>query len=207
VAVIEARVTVSCRGHWRLKASYHHNHLFIVTAVAVCQALNLAAIPAKAAALARAVRVQMVPWLVLLGLLTLPSAVHGSSNTVWVSVLTGAATPAAMCTPCTRQLLLQPCTHFASSTLCRGLAQCAAPHLTQVTCGSTIKLVHDASKSRLHAPEVQYSRGSQQNIATAVPQDDSGQSYWVVHGTLVSICTCALLMHTRAHVHRQCYTK
>jgi len=57
-----------------------------------------------------------------------------------------------------------------------------------VTCGSTIKLAHSASKARLHSHEVAYSRGSQQQSVTGFPSSDDSQSYWVVHGTKEDPC-------------------
>jgi dolichyl-phosphate-mannose--protein O-mannosyl transferase len=56
----------------------------------------------------------------------------------------------------------------------------------QVTCGSTIKLMHVPTKFRLHSHEVAYSRGSQQQSVTAYPTGDDGNSLWVVLGTPVS---------------------
>ena len=57
---------------------------------------------------------------------------------------------------------------------------------TQVTCGSTVKLAHDSSTFRLHSHQVSYSRGSQQQSVTAFPESDDANSYWIVHGTVVS---------------------
>lgn len=57
----------------------------------------------------------------------------------------------------------------------------------QVTCGSTIKLAHAVSDARLHSHEVQYSRGSQQQSVTGFPESGDAGSYWVVHGSVVSM--------------------
>lgn len=56
----------------------------------------------------------------------------------------------------------------------------------QVTCGSTIKLVHSPTGARLHSHGVAYSRGSQQQSVTGYPDSENSQSYWIVHGTKVS---------------------
>lgn len=61
-----------------------------------------------------------------------------------------------------------------------------SPVCTQVTCGSTIKLVHSTSNARLHSHGVAYSRGSQQQSVTGYPDSENAQSYWIVHGTVVS---------------------
>ena len=63
----------------------------------------------------------------------------------------------------------------------------------QVTCGSTIKLQHIATKARLHSHQVAYSRGSQQQSVTGFPEGDDGNSLWLVQGTAVS----------RSHHHAQ----
>lgn len=62
----------------------------------------------------------------------------------------------------------------------------------QVTCGSTIKLAHDATEFRLHSHAVSYSRGSQQQSVTAFPDGDDANSYWTVHGPTVRgvFCCC-----------------
>lgn len=51
-----------------------------------------------------------------------------------------------------------------------------------VTCGSSIKLQHVATRFRLHSHEVSYSRGSQQQSVTAYPTGDDANSMWIVHG-------------------------
>jgi dolichyl-phosphate-mannose--protein O-mannosyl transferase len=51
--------------------------------------------------------------------------------------------------------------------------------LSQVTCGSVIKLMHERSKYRLHSHEVAYGSGSGQQSVTAFPTGDDSNSYWV----------------------------
>ncbi len=46
-----------------------------------------------------------------------------------------------------------------------------------VTCASTVKLSHAATKVRLHSHEVSYSRGSQQQSVTGFPTGDDANSY------------------------------
>ncbi|OWZ17698.1 Stromal cell-derived factor 2 precursor [Phytophthora megakarya] len=49
-----------------------------------------------------------------------------------------------------------------------------------VTCGSSIKLVHEASRYRLHSHEIQYGGGSgQQSVTTHMARNDVN-SYWLV---------------------------
>lgn len=57
----------------------------------------------------------------------------------------------------------------------------------QVTCGSSIKLQHIATKARLHSHQVAYSRGSQQQSVTGFPEGDDGNSLWLVQGPVVSV--------------------
>ena len=71
--------------------------------------------------------------------------------------------------------------HFAHTT---------ATH-QKVTCGSTIKLAHAATGTRLHSHEVSYSRGSQQQSVTGFPASDNAGSYWSVVGTQVCARVCA----------------
>ncbi|KAH9099826.1 hypothetical protein Ae201684P_018835 [Aphanomyces euteiches] len=49
-----------------------------------------------------------------------------------------------------------------------------------VTCGSTIKLVHEESRFRLHSHEVNYGTGSGQQSVTAHGSQDDFNSYWLV---------------------------
>jgi hypothetical protein len=65
--------------------------------------------------------------------------------------------------------------------------------VVQVTCGSTIKLVHSSSGARLHSHGVAYSRGSQQQSVTGYPDSENSQSYWIVHGAVVSQGPCVSL--------------
>ncbi|PNW73764.1 hypothetical protein CHLRE_13g571750v5 [Chlamydomonas reinhardtii] len=57
-----------------------------------------------------------------------------------------------------------------------------------VTCGSTIKLQHVATKARLHSHQVAYSRGSQQQSVTGFPDGDDGNSLWLVQGPASEPC-------------------
>jgi dolichyl-phosphate-mannose--protein O-mannosyl transferase len=50
-----------------------------------------------------------------------------------------------------------------------------------VTCGSTIKLVHEVSRFRLHSHEVNYGTGSGQQSVTAHGSRDDYNSYWLVN--------------------------
>ncbi|KAF0687736.1 Aste57867_20541 [Aphanomyces stellatus] len=52
--------------------------------------------------------------------------------------------------------------------------------LEYVTCGSTIKLVHEESRFRLHSHEVSYGTGSGQQSVTATGSRDDFNSYWLV---------------------------
>ena len=56
----------------------------------------------------------------------------------------------------------------------------------QVTCGSSLKLMHIGTKTRLHSHQVSYSRGSQQQSVTGFPDADDGNSLWIVYGPPVS---------------------
>mmetsp|Transcript_16465 Transcript_16465/g.28227 ORF Transcript_16465/g.28227 Transcript_16465/m.28227 type:complete len:227 (+) Transcript_16465:54-734(+) len=57
-----------------------------------------------------------------------------------------------------------------------------------ITCGSSIKLQHVATKFRLHSHEVAYSRGSQQQSVTAYPTGDDVNGLWTVLGTPDAPC-------------------
>jgi len=52
--------------------------------------------------------------------------------------------------------------------------------MESVTCGSTIKLVHEESRFRLHSHEVNYGTGSGQQSVTAHGSKDDPNSYWLV---------------------------
>jgi dolichyl-phosphate-mannose--protein O-mannosyl transferase len=49
----------------------------------------------------------------------------------------------------------------------------------QITYGSTLKLMHDKTKVRLHSHDVAYGSGSGQQSVTGFPQTDDSNSYWV----------------------------
>lgn len=49
-----------------------------------------------------------------------------------------------------------------------------------VTCGSSIKLVHEPSRYRLHSHEIQYGSGSQQQSVTTHMARNDVNSYWLV---------------------------
>lgn len=51
-----------------------------------------------------------------------------------------------------------------------------------VTCGSVIKLKHEATGYRLHSHQVSYGSGSGQQSVTSVPNSDDNNSLWVVRG-------------------------
>uniref|UniRef100_A0ACD5ZWP5 Uncharacterized protein n=1 Tax=Avena sativa TaxID=4498 RepID=A0ACD5ZWP5_AVESA len=56
----------------------------------------------------------------------------------------------------------------------------------EVTYGSTVKLMHDKTKVRLHSHDVAYGSGSGQQSVTGFPQTDDSNSYWIVRPTLDS---------------------
>lgn len=75
----------------------------------------------------------------------------------------------------------------ASSRVDNGAA--AAPITEEgleVTYGSTVKLMHDKTKVRLHSHDVAYGSGSGQQSVTGFPQTDDSNSYWIVRPTLDS---------------------
>lgn len=49
-----------------------------------------------------------------------------------------------------------------------------------VTCGSSIKLVHELSRFRLHSHEVAYGSGSRQQSVTTHGSRNDPNSYWLV---------------------------
>nr|BAJ96410.1 predicted protein [Hordeum vulgare subsp. vulgare] len=49
----------------------------------------------------------------------------------------------------------------------------------QVTYGSTVKLMHEKTKVRLHSHDVAYGSGSGQQSVTGFPEIDDSNSYWV----------------------------
>ena len=56
----------------------------------------------------------------------------------------------------------------------------------QVTYGSTVKLMHEKTKVRLHSHDVAYGSGSGQQSVTGFPEIDDSNSYWIVRPTLDS---------------------
>ncbi len=63
-----------------------------------------------------------------------------------------------------------------------------------VTCGSVVKLKHEATGYRLHSHEVSYGSGSGQQSVTAFPGADDPNSYWMVQGSLKKPCRKGDLM-------------
>ncbi|CAI9773673.1 unnamed protein product [Fraxinus pennsylvanica] len=62
----------------------------------------------------------------------------------------------------------------------------AASEGVQITYGSTIKLMHERTKFRLHSHDVPYGSGSGQQSVTGFPNVDDSNSYWIVRPTLDS---------------------
>lgn len=56
----------------------------------------------------------------------------------------------------------------------------AASEGVLITYGSTIKLMHEKTKVRLHSHDVPYGSGSGQQSVTGFPQVDDANSYWIV---------------------------
>ncbi|XP_019197342.1 PREDICTED: stromal cell-derived factor 2-like protein [Ipomoea nil] len=56
----------------------------------------------------------------------------------------------------------------------------AASEGVQITYGSTIKLMHEKTKVRLHSHDVPYGSGSGQQSVTGYPTVDDANSYWIV---------------------------
>jgi dolichyl-phosphate-mannose--protein O-mannosyl transferase len=50
----------------------------------------------------------------------------------------------------------------------------------EVAYGSTIKLMHEKTKHRLHSHDVPYGSGSGQQSVTGFPEVDDSNSYWIV---------------------------
>ncbi|XP_051134733.1 stromal cell-derived factor 2-like protein [Andrographis paniculata] len=59
----------------------------------------------------------------------------------------------------------------------------AASEGVQVTYGSTIKLMHEKTKFRLHSHDVPYGSGSGQQSVTGFPNVQDANSYWIVKPT------------------------
>jgi len=51
---------------------------------------------------------------------------------------------------------------------------------SKVTCGSTIKLMHSATKARLHSHDISYGSGSGQQSVTGFPTENDANGYWTV---------------------------
>ncbi|KAK9808709.1 hypothetical protein WJX72_002347 [[Myrmecia] bisecta] len=58
----------------------------------------------------------------------------------------------------------------------------------QVTCGSTIKLEHQATKALLHSHEIAYGSGSGQQSVTGSHTPDDANSFWIVRGPEAEPC-------------------
>lgn len=81
-----------------------------------------------------------------------------------------------------------------------------------VTCGSSIKLVHEPTRFRLHSHEIQYGGGSGQQSITATGARNDRNSYWLVKegdgeaacsiGASYSVCYIAsyIMSYTVAHI-------
>lgn len=59
----------------------------------------------------------------------------------------------------------------------------AASEGVQITYGSTIKLMHEKTKFRLHSHDVPYGSGSGQQSVTGFPGVEDANSYWIVRST------------------------
>lgn len=64
------------------------------------------------------------------------------------------------------------------------------PPFEYVTCGSSIKLVHEDTRFRLHSHEINYGSGSKQQSVTAHGSRNDPNSYWLVkEGDGEEVCT------------------
>ncbi|TDH73019.1 hypothetical protein CCR75_003720 [Bremia lactucae] len=92
------------------------------------------------------------------------------------------------------------------------------PHgFEYVTCGSSIKLVHDASRFRLHSHEIAYGSGSgQQSVTTHMARNDVNSLWLVKEGEAAHVCdvgqpiSCGALIRlehvpTRRNLHAHRY--
>ena len=68
-------------------------------------------------------------------------------------------------------------------------ARAASKHLTDVTCGSVVKLVNANFMSKLHSHDVKYGSGSGQQSVTGADDGEEGSSYWQVRGSTTGHCT------------------
>ncbi|XP_043209474.1 stromal cell-derived factor 2-like [Amphibalanus amphitrite] len=57
-----------------------------------------------------------------------------------------------------------------------------------VTCGSVVKLMNIAYKSRLHSHDVKYGSGSGQQSVTGVEDQDDVNSHWAIMGPTGKHC-------------------
>ncbi|KAI9595405.1 MIR motif-containing protein [Syncephalis fuscata] len=93
------------------------------------------------------------------------------------------------------------------------------PGFEAVTCGSTIRLVHRATRYQLHSQEAKYGQGqgSGQQIVTALETESDQDCFWLVKPALDATCTrgqpvqCGQtirLMHymTGKHLHSHTFT-
>ncbi|KAI8049544.1 MIR motif-containing protein [Syncephalis plumigaleata] len=64
------------------------------------------------------------------------------------------------------------------------------PGFEAVTCGSTIRLVHQATQYQLHSLEAKYGQGqgSGQQIVTALKTDSDQDCFWLVKGSIGTNC-------------------
>lgn len=65
--------------------------------------------------------------------------------------------------------------------------------ITEVTCGSVIKLKHVATGVRLHSHQVTYGSGSGQQSVTGYPHADDPNSLWLVAGPVDKHCPTGYL--------------
>eukprot|EP00727_Mastigamoeba_balamuthi_P000213 m51a1_g10189 hypothetical protein (212) ;mRNA; f:5308-6528 len=62
------------------------------------------------------------------------------------------------------------------------------PAITEVTCGSLVKLRHVATGFRLHSHKVTYGSGSGQQSVTGFPEYDDTNSFWLIRGKTETSC-------------------
>ena len=73
-------------------------------------------------------------------------------------------------------------------TLSCHLVHASSKHLSEVTCGSVVKLVNANYLSKLHSHDVKYGSGSGQQSVTGMDDTDDGNSYWQVKSGTESVC-------------------
>eukprot|EP00803_Ostreobium_quekettii_P001417 evm.model.scf_1341EXC.2 EVM.evm.TU.scf_1341EXC.2 scf_1341EXC:14577-16170(-) len=59
----------------------------------------------------------------------------------------------------------------------------------KVTCGSVVKVQHQATRFRLHSHDIPYGSGSGQQSVTGFGGGDDNNCYWIVHGTEGEPCS------------------